>query len=247
MSKSPFTMDFTVRYYEVDRYERCSPMTILDYLQEVATIHASKMNYGFEHIQKTNQAWVINRWSVQMECYPKFRDHIIVATWPSSFEKVTATREFRIFDDAGKPMGCATSRWAYIDLAKRRPTRAPIKEEAMVYHNPERVIDDPFSDIPTSVTPGCQYDYDVHRFDLDSLEHVNNVRYVQWMMKGVSPELLDNYEMNSLEIIYRKEANLGDVLHVHTESLLNHSCLHRITDTAGADVTLARSCWRKWR
>lgn len=247
MPKDPYTMIFPVHYYEVDRFERSSPMAILDYLQEIATLHAYELGFGFDHIMRENKAWVINRWSLQMDRYPHFRDEVCIETWPSSLEKVTGTREFRILDAQKQQIGCATSKWAYIDLAKRRPTRAPIKEEYEAYRNPTRVLDDPFGDIPAPVTAGHQSDVVVHRFDLDSLEHVNNVRYVQWMLAGVSTDILDNYEMSSLEIIYRKEIGLGDTIHVHTESLLNGSCLHRISDTSQADVTLARTTWRRWR
>lgn len=245
MPKEPYTMNFPVHYYEVDRFERSSPMAILDYLQEVATLHAYELGFGFDHILKENKAWVLNRWSLQMERYPRFRDEISIQTWPSSLEKVTGTREFRILDAQKIQIGCATSRWAYIDLAKRRPTRAPVKDEYMAYRDPTRVLDDPFGEIPLPVTAGHQSDVTVHRFDLDSLEHVNNVRYVQWMLEGVPADLLDNCELATLEIIYRKEIGLDDVVHVHTEPLLNGSCLHRISDREHADVTLARTTWRR--
>ncbi len=247
MPKEPFTMDFAVHYYEVDRFERSNPLSILDYLQEIATLHAYDLGFGFDHIIKENKAWVINRWSLQMDRYPKFRDTITIQTWPSSLEKVIGTREFRILDAQKQQIGCATSRWAYIDLARRRPTRAPIKDEYMAYRNPLRMIDDPFNEIPKPVTAGIRKDVTVHRFDMDSLEHVNNVRYLQWMLETVPDDLLDNYEMATLEIIYRKETGLGEVVHVQTEPLLNGSCLHLLSDTSGADVTIARTTWRKWR
>jgi len=62
--------------------------------------------------------------------------------------------------------------------------------------------------------------------DLDQLNHVNNVRYVQWVqdiaeahwLQNVTKDILDNYfwVLVSHHIEYKSEATLGDQLKIKT-------------------------------
>lgn len=62
--------------------------------------------------------------------------------------------------------------------------------------------------------------------DLDQLNHVNNVRYVQWVqdiaeahwLQNVTKDILDNYfwVLISHQIEYKSEATLGDQLKIKT-------------------------------
>ena len=62
--------------------------------------------------------------------------------------------------------------------------------------------------------------------DLDQLNHVNNVRYVQWVqdiaeahwLQNVTKDILDNYfwVLISHRIEYKSEATLGDQLKIKT-------------------------------
>ncbi|MFC0604481.1 acyl-CoA thioesterase [Winogradskyella pulchriflava] len=66
----------------------------------------------------------------------------------------------------------------------------------------------------------------VTKTDLDQLNHVNNVRYVQWVqdiaeshwLKNVTKDILDNFfwVLLSHHIEYKNQAVLGDVLQLKT-------------------------------
>lgn len=66
----------------------------------------------------------------------------------------------------------------------------------------------------------------VTKNDLDQLNHVNNVRYVQWVqdiaeahwLQNASKEILDNYfwVMLNHNINYKNQAVLGEELHIKT-------------------------------
>ena len=66
----------------------------------------------------------------------------------------------------------------------------------------------------------------VSKEDLDQLNHVNNVRYVQWVqdmaeahwLQNVTVDILDNYfwVLVSHHIDYKNQAVLGDVLKLKT-------------------------------
>jgi acyl-CoA thioester hydrolase len=66
----------------------------------------------------------------------------------------------------------------------------------------------------------------VSQEDLDQLNHVNNVRYVQWVqdiaeahwLQNVTKDILDNYfwVLISHHIEYKSEATLGDQLKIKT-------------------------------
>ena len=71
-----------------------------------------------------------------------------------------------------------------------------------------------------------QKEITVSQTDLDQLNHVNNVRYVQWVqdiaeahwLQNVTKDILDNYfwVLISHHIEYKSEATLGDQLKIKT-------------------------------
>ena len=66
----------------------------------------------------------------------------------------------------------------------------------------------------------------VAREDLDELDHVNNVRYVEWIqeiskkhwIKATTPKIRDEvvWVVKNHDIAYHRSAKLGDVLQINT-------------------------------
>ncbi|WP_409226774.1 hypothetical protein [Gudongella sp. SC589] len=50
----------------------------------------------------------------------------------------------------------------------------------------------------------------VRRSDIDNNDHVNNIRYIEWMQEGLDESLYENMRIQRLGIVYRKEVLLGD-------------------------------------
>ena len=109
-------------------------------------------------------------------------------------------------DKDGNAWVRATSEWAVLSLAKRRASRIPDFLANAGFAYPEYIMDAPDYKIPSAE------DFPVLRIthanddDIDINDHVNNVRYVKWIERAVPEDV----PIRSFEILYKKEALLGD-------------------------------------
>jgi acyl-ACP thioesterase len=82
---------------------------------------------------------------------------------------------------------------------------------------------------------------------MDTNKHVNNVRYLQWLLETIPDEIIDNFYMHSIDGRYVREAHYGHTI----ESLAEHEndahqFIHTIKDLDTNQVcSTARTVWRK--
>lgn len=118
-----FQKDYEIYYFQIDQNREVTPVSILHFLEDIATSHSEAVGLGIDHLLSQRTGWVLNRWHLRMDRYPKLGEEISIETWPSKFERFYATREFGIEDSQGNPLGQASSLWIYLSLDKKRPIR----------------------------------------------------------------------------------------------------------------------------
>lgn len=95
----------------------------IDRLAELATDQA-----GFTRatMLESNRMWFVARHEIDYRGEAFDGDELHAATWLDSWTRTSVTRLTAIVE-AGKPRAIclATTRWAYVDLESRRPTRIP--------------------------------------------------------------------------------------------------------------------------
>ena len=52
--------------------------------------------------------------------------------------------------------------------------------------------------------------------DIDIINHVNNVKYLEWCLDTLEPEIILNQKIKSLDINFLKEVNLLDIVQLHS-------------------------------
>ncbi|MGI6777524.1 MAG: acyl-[acyl-carrier-protein] thioesterase [Acetivibrionales bacterium] len=120
-----FTHEFYIHNYETGKHKQATPISILHYLEETALSHTESVGLGIDRMKADGTAWILNRWSVRTNRYPCWKEKIVVETWPSSFRRFYATREFYIKDANENIIVRASSLWVYLNILKKRPLRIP--------------------------------------------------------------------------------------------------------------------------
>jgi acyl-ACP thioesterase len=88
--------------------------------------------------------------------------------------------------------------------------------------------------------------YTVNFHQIDFNLHTNNVVYVQWISEAVPDETLWNFEIGSMDIQFKNESSLNDVIFVETQIIDNQNFIHRIVrESDGKDLVWAKTIWRK--
>lgn len=250
MSVNKFSKEFEIHYYEINRYQEATSVSILNFLEETAISHSQSVGLGINNLKSRNLGWILNRWHLNVARYPLYGEKIIIKTWPSGFERFHATREFIIEDSEGRTIGLASSLWFLLNIEKRRPTRIHDDIGNAYGVDPTRAIENPFDDLSSVETTECEKRYTVRRSDIDTNNHVNNVRYIDWILEALPESVSNDFALRSLDVRYKKETSYGSTISstciCDNDSGLSKNYVHSILDKdTGAELALARTAWIK--
>ncbi len=251
MIKNHYDKAFELRYFEMNEFGVASPTTILTLLEETAADHCFSINHSLYQLEEQNIGWVLISGFMQMERYPKYKEKITIRTWLSKYTSIKGFRENIIYDEQNNIIGRAKGLWIFFDIEKRRPTEifSDIKEK-WSFSNEESIDCNISRKIPPIKHSDYEIKFKVNRYDTDMIKHVNNIRYLQWVVESIPDEIVDNYYLYSIDGRFIAEAHLGQTIVSLTKSDTNEtkvkSFLHTIK-IEGTDkvCATAKTIWRK--
>jgi len=234
---------YRIHSYEVDPKGCVTLPMLCQFMQESAWNHAQHLGVGYSHLIEKNLLWVLARQLVAINSFPHWGETIRVQTWPTGKDRLFCYRDFRLLNERNHPFGTATTAWFVIDIMKRKPQRTDSYFDVVI-EDAEHV----FSRKPAKIEPLNTTDR--HRLvsvgyrDLDINEHVNNVRYVEWILESFSFEFQKQHRVQEIEINYLSEARCDDAIMICCENKNTFSFLHSlIRDNDGTELCRARTEW----
>ena len=60
-----------------------------------------------------------------------------------------------------------------------------------------------------------QLEYDVLKSDVDSNKHVNNIKYLHWLIESLPEDILDNYILKRINARFFSEGKFGERIRVY--------------------------------
>ena len=251
MIKNYFDKEFELRYFEMNEFGVASPTTILTLLEETAADHCFSIDHSLYQLGEQNIGWVLVSGFMQMERYPKYKEKITIRTWLSSYTLIKGFRENIIYDAQHNIIGRAKGLWVFFDIKKRRPTQifSEIKNRWSCY-NKNSIACNISQKIPAIDHSDYEIKFKANRYDTDMIKHVNNIRYLQWVVESIPDEIVDTHYLQAIDGRFIAEAHLGQTIVSMTKNGPNHTTdklfLHTIkiegTDTVCAT---AKTVWRK--
>ncbi len=237
---------FEVRAYEVDPRGGLTAHALCDWLQEVAGRHAHALGWAVHELGERGLTWVLSRLHLRLESRPGWGSTVRLETWPVGIQRAFAVRDFRAVDGAGTGVAAATSGWLLLNLASRRPVRPPAELETLAAASPARALADDFAKLPSAADGEPVARFTARFSDLDVNRHVNNAALLRMVLDGVPDGIGDSHSPAELEIEYRAEVLLGDVLEARVEAVDQGQgrILHSLVRAAdGREVARARTRW----
>lgn len=237
---------FDIRHHELTTRGLLRPVTLLAYLQVVASEHALLLGLSVRDLHLLGLTWVMSRLHLVMRRYPRGGEVLTIRTWPASRTGLFAVRDFELLDGAGMSIGVASTSWAVLDLNTRRPVR--VSERLPEYPlRPVRALDDPFTSLPALETPEWRFSMPVLRGDLDVNKHVNNTVYAAWGLESAPTEVAEVCVPVEIEIGFRAEVFYGDtIVSLCGAAAEDPPCLlHRIEHAvSGRELARLRTRWQ---
>lgn len=246
MSKLITTKEYEIHFYEIDYSRKALITSIVNFFGDIAMKQSDDLGVGIDWLGERNLAWVLYKWDIKMIRYPKMNEKITVRTWPYSFRKFYAYRQYDIVDSQGDVICTANSIWFLIDIIKRKPTkvRDEMYEAYGINKDCNEVIDFGKIDVPQEIHESKYFN--VRYSDIDTNRHVNNAKYIDWCIETVPMDVVLKYSLKNIKVIYEKETNYGERIKASTEIFREEdrvTFLHMIEDAEGRRLTLVKSEW----
>lgn len=193
--------DFTVRYSEVDRNNELTPISIMQYFQEIGCLHSDHVGMGLN--QKA--AWVIIQWKVKILSKASWNDKLTLKTWPSEVKGPYCFRDYEMYK-GNELIAIGTSKWVLTDVETHKLLKITDEIEKKFPPQDKRVFSEPL----VKLKPIEDYtDKKVHKValkDIDTNQHVNNIRYIELACD------MFNVEPNYIEVMYKHSTVYGEEL-----------------------------------
>ena len=241
--KRIWTDEYKIHSYESDKSARATAIALLQYMQESAWNHAEHLQLGYSHLSPKGLAWVLARLSLKITTLPHWHENIILKTWPSGRDKLFAYRDFRISSPGGEALAIGSTTWLVIDIKRRRPQRTESYFQIEQW-DAERVFPHFTGKIPPLERSDAVSSRNVYFSHLDVNGHVNNVKYLEYVIDSFDHDFLVNHKLKSLEMNFLAEALYGDVIDIKTQQTKNLSYLHSLQRHAkGGELCRLKTNW----
>lgn len=231
----PISKDFTSilsKDWEIN-FTQCTPNGFLKYtelcnlLQLTAATHSDFGGISFTDMQEFHQAWVLSRMRIEVTSLPKWRDVVTVKTWINSLENSRSVRALEMYVNGKKIIGSETF-WAVFNTQSRRPEALALTHDHFDIFPENKATNNSFSKIDISNDKEVLFKRTVSLSDLDIVNHVNNVKYLEWCLDLIDNQLILNQKIESLEMNFLKELSLNDVVVIH-ESISEQKTVFSVT------------------
>ncbi|KAL7240308.1 hypothetical protein ACSBR2_006044 [Camellia fascicularis] len=210
-----------IRSYEVGPDKTATMETILNLLQETALWMSGLLGDGFgatHGMMRNNLIWVVSRMQVQVDHYPIWGEVLEIDTWVGASGKNGMRRDWLIRSQAsGVVFARATSTWVMMNQQTRRLSKMPeeVRAEISPWFIEKQAIKEDVNEKIEKLDAKAKYvntDLKPKRSDLDMNHHVNNVKYLRWMLETIPDQFLENHQLSGIILEYRRECGSSDTV-----------------------------------
>lgn len=202
MNELTLNTAFKINAYDV--YDRIKPSAIFDEFQNVASLHADKLGVGFDDLIRKNAVWMLIRCRYDVISYPAFEQPLNITTYPFKPKGIEFDREYEITDKSGNKLIKGTSMWCICNYETRKLLFGNEVKYSDEDYSDKRQYDGTLKKIPPIITDGFKsFRSRTYFTDLDHNGHVNNTRYLDFIMNALAEE--GEFGVEYFEINYINE------------------------------------------
>lgn len=222
-----YSESFNIRASEVDNDSDITIAAICELFQEVAGNHALQLNFDITDLHKKGLTWVLHRMDIQVKSFPKWRQKVTIETWPAAGDGLRAYRNYRILDEDQNELVVCLSYWMMINLKTRRPTRMTEEILNTRFSDRDHTLPIKSSKISKLTNVDASKRIVVRKSDLDMNQHVNNARYMEWLIEALPASY--NQKPRGVDIVFLRESIYGDTLTSSVQQQEKHT-LHTLVN-----------------
>ncbi|XP_065867439.1 palmitoyl-acyl carrier protein thioesterase, chloroplastic-like [Euphorbia lathyris] len=263
-----YRQNLVIRSFDIGFDGKVSLTSLMSYLQDTALNHGTMMgvladgeDLGItKEMSRNNLIWVISSLQVVLDQYPSWLDVVEVETWMYPAGSNGLGHDWIIRDTiTGQTVARATSVSVLMNKKTRKLSKMTkeIREEVAshIVHCPPILDKDthkfPKLDVHTTdfVRTGLKPGWN----DLDVNQHVNNTKYINWILESVPRSLMEHHQLSGVSLKFRRECNMDNELHslskfVENSDPNNHNQTieleHLLRLDNGPEIVGGRTVWK---
>ena len=240
--KSEWNVEQAICSYDVDPHQTVRLPALCRFMQEAAYHHAEHLGLGHSFLAAKGMGWVLARQRIEVDHLPSWGDTVHIRTWPSGCDRLFFHRDFEITAGDSNRLRGATNAWALMDIEKRERVHP---DHYMRMEIPEG---EPVFESRPARLKGCACDdgdvLSVTYGDLDLNGHVNNTRYIEWVLNSLPLGFHEMHTIKGVECNYLMEAVYGQSVTVCSEGAGPQEFNH-VVRAGNLELFRARSVWNE--
>ncbi|SJZ80169.1 medium-chain acyl-[acyl-carrier-protein] hydrolase [Pilibacter termitis] len=205
-----FIKDYQVTYYDCDAKSRMKLSTLLNVVIYFSGIQSEDLNRSDEYVHSLGVTWVVTNHEIEIKRLPKKKEKIVVITEAKSYNRYFCYRDFTVQTADGEELVVVHSTFALMDIESRK--MASVTEEFLAPYESEKTkkINRPLNISLEKVD--YERDYPVRFSELDVNHHVNNAKYIDWLLDVLGYDFLIAHTPRKLSMRYVREIEEGTIV-----------------------------------
>ncbi len=237
------TETYRIRITEVDAHSQLTIPALNGLLQEMAWRHSVVEKVSVHELSaQHNISWVLSRLKIWIDRLPNYDETVTVKTYVQGVDKYFYYRDFKVIDANGIEIIRANSVWGLMDIVKRRLASIPEWMISITQISTEKPVEKVSGKISGINEVQIEKHFDIRWHDIDSNQHVNNTKYVEWLMESIPTEVLNNGKLNSIDMIFKNESILGDKITTQSQAF-GKAFVHRISNQNEQELVIGETVW----
>jgi len=217
--KSIWCDKYQVHSFEVDPFHRLGIVNLCHYFQESAWNHAKHLGLGFSDLADKGKMWVLVKLGIQIDYLPQWNEKLELMTWSRGKRSLFALRDFEVYNSAKQKIIKGSSEWVIVNAKSHRPQRIDSIIDKIPVLPMKKCFNENIDTIEHIELEDFCHKYQVCYSDLDFNGHVNNAKYIQWVLNTYSSEFHGEYVPFNIEANYRMEAEETQILEIRRKNI----------------------------
>lgn len=207
-----YKQNYTVSDMHTDCFGRAKPSAMLYISQQIAGEHCLLLGTDWDTLQKKGLFWALIRTKVQITRLPALGQQLTVRTWPMPQTRTAYPRCTVACDRDGQEYFRVISLWVLMDTDSRAmvlPGKSQIQVPGIL------TGDEP--ELPRALPAadgGAHAVRTVGFAELDRNLHMNNTRYLDWVMDLADSQFHQSHPVKEFTVCYLSEAREGQQIHL---------------------------------
>lgn len=214
-----YRKEYHIDWGDIDLKKELKLSTLFSLFQDASSEASEKLGFSIDRLENEfGLAWVLMKMRVDLIRSPKHGEVITMETWPLDPARLSFDRDFLVKDSNGEIIIKAISTWVIMDLEERKIDRYNRAGINYPTSSQDRAIDAKLKRLKAKKPLETAYKKMIGYSDIDFNGHLNNAKYIDYIMDCFDVSEHKKFKIDSLEVHFTNEAFPGEEISLQKDT-----------------------------